>query len=112
MRYVALALSVLLTLGGTALAQDDDPREQVIDLATIEVAHDLCGFDLSEAQEDAIGKRRQALVDDGSVTAADIASVQDEIGTSMRRQVAEGLCKPDGPEARLYRQLLAILNPS
>ncbi|MCW6506763.1 hypothetical protein [Lichenifustis flavocetrariae] len=112
MRRLGFAICVSLVVGGTALAQDDDPREQVIDLATIEVAHDLCKFDLSEAQEDAIGKRRQALVDDGSVTAADIASVQDEIGTSMRRQMAEGLCKPDGPEAKLYRKLLAILDPS
>jgi hypothetical protein len=90
-------------------AQDADPRDQLMALATIEVAHDLCGFDLSDAQEDAIVKTRGKLIDDGAVSDADAAAIHDEIASSMARQVPEGLCKPDGAEARLYKRKLAEL---
>lgn len=107
MRRVVL-LAVMLS-ASPALAQDESAREQAIDMTTVVTAHELCGFDLSGAQEDAIAKKRQALLDAGSIDAADLNAVETAIAAAMKRQVPEGLCKPGGAGAKLYRRKLDAL---
>ena len=106
-RAAVLLLSLLAATA--AWSEDAAPRDELETLATIETVHDLCGFDLSDAQQDAVIKRRQALVDDGGVSEQDVATIRDTIGAALARQVADGLCKPQGAEARLYKRLLTEL---
>lgn len=90
-------------------AAQQNPRDLLIDLATVEVAHDLCGFDLTDAQDDMLTARRNKLVDDGAVTGDDIASVHDALASAMARQVPEGLCRKGGAGERAYREKLDAL---
>ena len=112
MRIGRRAVGLLgLLLAGPALADDADARDRLIDLATIEATHDLCQFDLSDAQEVSIAKTREHLLERGAVTETDIADVQDEIMSALTRQVSEGLCKPGGAGERLYRNQVKTLTP-
>lgn len=108
-RSLAIA-SAILAWAGPATADTQNPRDRLIDLATIEVYHELCRFDLSDAQENAIAAARDSLIDLGRVSSFDITSIHDEIATAMAREVEEGLCKPGGPGARDYREKLEDLD--
>lgn len=101
------AVVVCMVSATMARAQSADPHDQLIDFATIESLHDLCGFDLSDEQHDLILKQRQKLVDDGAVAEGDIGPIQSGILASLTRQVQEGLCRADGPEARFYKRKLS-----
>lgn len=93
----------------TAHAQSESPRDRLIDLATIEITSELCQFELSDPQSDAIAKIRNAMVDDGSVTSNDIAEIHDQMLATMSRQVGEGLCRSEGPGVKFYNKKLATL---
>ena len=92
---------------GGAHAQSSPPHEQVYDLATITAAHEVCSFALSDEQLEIIDQREQTLADQDGITAAELASVVAEVTASLRRQAGDGVCRPDGAEARLYRNKLA-----
>jgi hypothetical protein len=103
-RRAHVGLLAMLAAGPVHAQSVDD---QVFDLASIEAAHEICHFDLTDEQQDVIEQRRQALTDHDGISAAEMASVGDQVAASLRKQVPEGLCRPDGPEAKLYRRKLA-----
>lgn len=104
-RLFAVAAACLAGVG-TASAETQSPRDRLIDLATIQVYHELCRFDLSDAQESAIAAFRDSFVDLGEVSSLEITDLHDELSAAMARQVDEGLCKPGGPGARDYQDKL------
>lgn len=89
--------------------QAGDVSDEIYDLATIEVDHELCGFPLSDEQQNVIAQRRDALVTRGDASESDVASVREQVSASMARQKAEGLCRPDGAEAKAYKRRLTSL---
>ena len=92
-----------------ASAQSDDPRDIIYDLAAIEADHDICGFPLTDEQQDVVTQRREALVTRGDISEADVSTVTEQVKASLQRQRDEGLCRPDGAEARLYKRRLTAL---
>lgn len=104
----ATAMIVWVALG-PAQAQSDDPQDALYDLATIEADHEICGFPLSDEQQEVIAQRREALVTRGDVSETEATTVREQVATAIRRQEAEGLCRQDGAEARLYKRRLTDL---
>jgi hypothetical protein len=84
-------------------------QERLFDLATIEVTSELCHLDLSDAQTDRIAAIRNTMLDEGTTTSNEIATVHDQIEATMSRQVSEGLCRPAGPALRYYEEKLRTL---
>lgn len=105
---VALLLA-LLPAAAPAQAQSDDPHEAIFELAAIEADHEICGFALSDEQQDVIAQRRDALVTRGDVSEAEVAATREQVTTALRRQREDGLCRPDGAEERLYKRRLTGL---
>ena len=101
------ALLALRLATGTVQAQSAPPHDQVFDLATIRAVHEVCGFALSDEQIEIIDGHEQALSDRDGIASAEFAAVTAEVTASMRRQVGEGVCKPNGAEAQLYQHKLA-----
>lgn len=90
-------------------AQPVDPQDEIYDLAAVEVDHELCGFPLTDEQQDVIAQRRDALVTRGDASEGDLASIREQVSASLGRLKAEGLCRPDGAEAKAYRRRLTSL---
>lgn len=107
-RLLAIA-AACLACAGTARAETQSPRDRLIDLATIDVEHELCGFDLSDAQATAMAAIRDSFVDLGEASSLEITDLHDSIAAAMARQVDEGLCKPGGRAARDYQEKLENL---
>lgn len=105
------ALVALLAIAALtpAWAQSDDPRDIAYDLAAIEADHEICGFPLTDEQQDVVTQRRDALVTRGDVSEADVSTVTEQVKAALQRQRDEGLCRPDGAEARLYKRRLTAL---
>lgn len=102
-----LAALVLATAASLAQAQSAPPHDQVFDLATIQAAHDVCGFDLTDEQLEVVDQRRQSLADHDGISTEEMTAVTGQVTASLQRQMPEGVCKPNGPEALLYKRKLA-----
>ena len=110
MRPVAvLATMMAFVLTGPARAQSDGPQDALYDLVSIEADHEVCGFALSDEQQEVIAQRRDALITRGDISEAEAAAVREQVTTALQRQKADGLCRPDGAEARLYQRRLTDL---
>jgi hypothetical protein len=105
----AAVLTGILASAGPLCAQSGDPHDEVYDLATVEADHALCGFALTDEQQDVIAQRRDALITRGDVTEGEIAAVREQVSAALASQKAEGLCRPDGPEAKAYKRRLTTL---
>ncbi len=102
---ILAALTFLMTVAPVR-AQSADPEDEIYELAALEADHEICGFPLSDEQQDVIAQRRDALVTKGDVSESDVAAVEEQVRTAARRQQGDGLCRPDGAEARLYQRRL------
>lgn len=109
MRRPALVALLALAALTPAWAQSDDPRDVIYDLAAIEADHETCAFPLTDEQQDVVTQRRDALVTRGDVSETDVSTVTEQVKAALQRQRGEGLCRPDGAEARLYKRRLAAL---
>lgn len=106
---LALSLVAALSVASPAIAQSGSLQDAAYDLATIEADHEVCGFPLSDEQEDVIAQRRDAMVTRGDMSEADIASLREQVKAAARRQKDEGLCRPNGPEAQAYKRRITSL---
>ena len=110
MRLALSSAAVVLWVAlGPAQAQSEDPQDALYDLAAIEADHEICGFPLSDEQQDVIAQRRDALVTRGDVSEAEVTAVREQVATALRHQKTDELCRQDGAEARLYRRRLTDL---
>ena len=98
-----------MALLAPAVAQEESARDRLIDLATIQVSRELCHFDLTDAQDDALTAARNKLLDDGEVSDTEVTDIHDQLSAAMARQVSEGLCRSNGAGERLFKQKLAAL---
>ncbi|MDX7950639.1 hypothetical protein P7D22_05530 [Lichenihabitans sp. Uapishka_5] len=105
-RRLAVAIAACLAWPALAGAQPAGGGDDAYDLAAIEADHAVCGFPLSDEQEDIMGQRREALTTSGRVSESDLATLQGQLIESFEAQRPEGLCRDNGPEAQLYTRRL------
>ena len=98
-----LGVLAALLMSGSAVMADESPRDRLIDLATVEITHELCRFPLSDAQQEIINAARAAMAEREEVSDAEISRVHDGLEADLARQVPEGLCKPGGAGERFYK---------
>lgn len=107
----AIALLGLLLLPRVEGTHAASIQDRLIELDQIAISHDLCGFALSDGQQQALTSESETIADELKMQPEDAQRLYDQFAESMRRQKETGLCDPKGEWAAAYLRLAAALGP-
>ncbi len=96
-----------------ARAQEDPNaphlRERLSTLYKLEISQDLCKFDLSDDQSEAIGRQTNDIEDKLGMSEEDSTKLYRQLEGEMKSQKQSVLCNPKGDWAKTYKDELAKL---
>ena len=102
-----MALAVLASVAfAQAPAQD---REKLVAIYKVTISHELCKFELTDDQADAVGKASDKLEEQLGLTDEDAQKLYDQIQATLEQQKPGGLCDANGEWSKVYKQSLADL---
>ncbi|RFB78304.1 hypothetical protein [Methylovirgula sp. 4M-Z18] len=84
-------------------------REQLQTLYMLEISQDLCKFEISDDQQDAIGRQTDDLEKKLDMSEEDSNRLYQQLENEMKSQKAGGLCNPKGAWAKTFKDELAKL---
>jgi hypothetical protein len=109
MAAATLASALACACWGVTAAAQSDPekdRQSLIDLDMVTISKDLCGFELTDAQSDAVDARIDQLTQSLALSEEDGQKLYDQLTEEMTRQKATGLCSPKGAWAKTFKTIV------
>ena len=105
-----LAVAGLAAITTAAAAQSPaQDRERLVAIYEVTVAQELCKFEMSDDDADAVGKASDKLEEQLGLTDEEAQKLYDQVEASLTRQKASGLCEPGGAGLKHYKETLAAL---
>lgn len=106
--FPATAILATMTLSAAAQTPAQD-REALISVYTITISQELCKFELTDDQADAVGKASDKLEEQLGLSDEDSQKLYDQVEADLVKQKAGGLCDPQGAWIKTYKKTLADL---
>ena len=104
------AILALSALAHSAFAQSPaQDREKLVAVYKVTISQELCKFELTDDQADAVGKASDKLEEQLGLTDEDAQKLYDQIQATLEQQKPGGLCDPAGEWSKVYKQSLADL---
>ena len=105
-----LAAASLAAIAAAANAQSPaQDRERLVSIYEVTVAQELCKFDLSDDDADAVGKASDRLEEQLGLSDEEAQKIYDQVEASLTKQKAAGLCDANGAGLKHYKETLSAL---
>lgn len=104
----ALSLAMAVLWNGGAWAEAGD-RDMLASLYSVTILQEICGFEISEAQSDAIGGITDKLEEQLELAEGEAQKFYEDVTQLLENTKPDELCDPKGEAAKAYVAALAML---
>lgn len=106
---VLFAFLMLGAMAQSAAAQTPQDKDSLISVYQITISQELCKFELSDDQADAVGKASDKLEERLGLDDEEAQKLYDQVEAGLQKQKDSGLCDPKGEWVKVYKNALANL---
>ena len=109
MRQILAALCLAAFCNAAAAQTPAGDREKLVAVYRLTISQEMCKFELSDDQADAVGKASDKLEQQLALSDEDSQKLYDQVQASMEQQKTAGLCDAKGEWSMVYKQAVADL---